>query len=225
MSLEISNGVKKNKGDSKSKDSYHLSSDSNAASKSDCHICGKGDHIITNGPKGCKLVQYFACPKFVKDTCEQRLKELNDKGLCHQCLYPGGKIDKGKHKDGKCQREFACKHPSHSSDIIKPHVLVCSEHKDEADNQALLQTYISRCISRRQGLHDFSRNISIHHLSYVCTEDDVDDEEDDGQDAIYMLQTIEVEKELYNILYDTGCRRFGARYAATCKTPQAKCTF
>ena len=208
------NGVKKNKGDSKSKDSYHLSSDSNAASKSDCHICGKSDHIITNGPKGCKLVQYFACPKFVKDTCEQRLKELNDKGLCHQCLYPGGKIDKGKHKDGKCQREFACKHPSHSSDIIKPHVLVCSEHKDEADNQALLQTYISRCISRRQGLHDFSRNISIHHLSYVCTEDDVDDEEDDGQDAIYMLQTIEVEKERYNILYDTGCRRFGARYAA-----------
>ena len=32
-----------------------------------------------------------------------------------------------------------------------------------------------------------------------------------------MLQTIEVEKESYNILYDTGCRRFAIRYTAVAR--------
>ena len=201
---------KQKKDGTKSKDSVHHSND--GGSGPTCFICGQTDHVVTSGPRGVKLVQYFACPKFVKFTCEQRLAELQSKGLCHQCLYPGAHIDRGKHKEGKCQREFICKHLSHGSDAVKKHVLVCALHKGEADNGNVLKDYISRCISKKAELKDFSRNIAIHHVSYVCPAVPEDEEEPCHGDAIYMLQSIMVDGERYNILYDSACRRFAVRH-------------
>ena len=180
-----------------------------------CHLCGKDDHVATNGPKGSKMVQYFACPKFAEKTCEQRFTELKGKGLCYQCLYPGAKMNTGKHQEGKCQREFVCKHDTHGADAVKKHVLVCADHKLLLENQQTLKDYIQRCISKRLELKDFSKNIAIHHHSYVCNpvDEQPDGEPDDG-DAVYMLQTIDVDGQSYNILYDTGCRRFAISHNA-----------
>ena len=113
-----------------------------------CHFCGETDHIKTDGPNGIKLVQYFSCRKFVEMKPNQRFLELREKGLCFQCLYPGARQNQGRHMDGSCQKEFACKHPSHNHFPSKKHVLICQEHCLTTENKALLETYRSRCILR-----------------------------------------------------------------------------
>ena len=114
-----------------------------------CFICGATDHIQTSGPKGSKLVQYFVCKKFVEMTNAQRLAELKSKNLCIQCIFPGADSRTQKHKEGKCQKEFICKHPSHNRYDCKKHVLVCDEHKGEAQNIATFNDYKQRCITRQ----------------------------------------------------------------------------
>ena len=40
------------------------------------------EHFATNGPKGRKIVQYFACQKFVEMAPKDRFQELKNKGHC-----------------------------------------------------------------------------------------------------------------------------------------------
>ena len=49
---------------------------------------------------------------------------LKKKGLCFQCLYLCAKITDTKHSDGRCQRDYTCKHPSHYKFPTKKYVLV-----------------------------------------------------------------------------------------------------
>ena len=37
-----------------------------------CYICGNTNHTATNGPRGTKVIQYFACKKFVKMNPSER---------------------------------------------------------------------------------------------------------------------------------------------------------
>ena len=69
---------------------------------------------------------------------KDRFTLIKNKGLCIQCLYPGAKQDQGKHKEGKCQRDFICQHSLHQKYPVKKHILICEEHKDSQDNQALV---------------------------------------------------------------------------------------
>ena len=79
--------------------------------KPNCCFRGKAEgHIATNGPKGTKIVQYFACQKFAEMAPKDRFQELKNKGYCFQCLFPGASEDKGKYHDGMCQLDFVCKH-------------------------------------------------------------------------------------------------------------------
>ena len=200
---------------------------------SNCFICGATDHIATNGSGGTKIVQYFSCQKFAEMTPMQRFMELKNKGLCFQCLFPGAEKNKGKHKEGRCQRDFICKHSSHERYVGKKHVLVCEEHKHEEQNKNILQEYKTRCITRpnQVDLPNFSKDIQIHH-AYICKDERMqngnqtskltsevhlqNNNEETNEDAIYMLQTISVEGRNYNIFYDTGCREFVSRYDAIC---------
>ena len=106
----------------------HYNSKSSVKSSSsnslECHICGKEDHVLTSGPGGIKLIQYFTCEQFVEMTPADRLQLLKKKGLCFQCLYPGSKITDIKHSEGRCQWDYTCKHPSHDKFPTKKHVLV-----------------------------------------------------------------------------------------------------
>ena len=130
-----------------------------------CHICGETDHV-TAGPNYTKVVQYFACKDFVEMSPAQRYQTLRRKGLCHQCLFPGASAQDEKHRKGRCQRDFTCKHPSHQKYPSKKHSLASEEHKDAQDNKDLLETYKSRCILREKiNLPDFSKNIK---LSFFC---------------------------------------------------------
>ena len=79
-------------------------------------------------------------------TPKYRFAELQKKGFCFQCLYPGADKNSGKHRDGHCQTDFVCKHSSHNKFSKKKHVLVCEEHSQTNENKQLLEEYKSRCI-------------------------------------------------------------------------------
>ena len=179
-------------------------------SSSACVICGANDHVPTNGPKNSKLIQYFSCKKFVDMTATQRLKFLNDNSLCHQCLYPGAKINTGKHSEGRCQHRFICQHPSHTNETTKKHVLVCDEHKLEQFNKDILEHYKDVCI-RKHPLPTYSKEIKIYHSLFKSNHYQ---QVDDSNNAIFMLQSICINKRTYTIFYDTGCSDFVSRFEA-----------
>ena len=110
-----------------------------AKSDSKCYFCDENeDHIATNGPKDSKIVQYLTCQKFTEMTPSERFQLLRKKEYCIQCLFPGSFQDIGKHSDGKCQRDLVCKQQSHEKYLIKKHVLVCHEHRSNAENLQLM---------------------------------------------------------------------------------------
>ena len=125
-----------------------------------CSFCGEDDHVATTGPGNTKIVQYYSCKKFADLTPAERFKELRRKGFCYQCLLPGAALS---HKDGRCQKEYVCKHESHNRFKMKQHVLVCETHKNTDENKTLLDDYKERCIRRVRSpeLPDFSRDIAI----------------------------------------------------------------
>ena len=125
-----------------------------------CHICGATDHVATNGPDNSKLIQYFICETFTKLTPLERFKILRKKNLCFQCLFPGADISTGRHREGRCQRDFVCQHEDHDRYPVKKHVLVCEEHKSNPQNKELLQRYKDRCM-RSTTIPDHSKKIKI----------------------------------------------------------------
>ncbi len=253
-----------------------------------CKICNATDHVQTSGPNGSKLIQYFVCKKFVNMTPAQRCVELKSKNLCFQCLFPGADKRRGKHSDGRCQRDFICPHPSHSRFAGKKHVLVCEEHKADDRNKEVLDKYKRRCIARpnQVELPPFTQAILIHH-NYITTDirptrgtqegqgnamsagapeffpvkptiEQIDQSihttnseatssssesvipslpasvtplspatstplpdviernvlPDVDEEAVYILQMIEVDGSKYSLFFDGGCRKFVSRYNA-----------
>ena len=184
---------------------------------SKCVICGANDHVQTNGPRNTKLVQYFACKKFVEMSPNQRFIFLKDNGLCHQCLYPGARVDWGKHSEGKCHHDFICKHPVHNNEVTKKHVLVCDDHKYEQINKDILEHYKNRCI-RKQPLPTYSKDIKIYHSAFKSRFDHKPSSDESSKDesnkAIFMLQSININQRTYTIFYDSGCSDFISRFEA-----------
>ena len=235
-------------------DSSHYDDQNNQNIKV-CFVCGESDHVQTNGPRGSKIVQYVACKYFAEMKPVERFKLLKTKGYCVQCLFPGADQAKGKHKEGKCQRDYVCKHASHERFQTKKHVLCCEEHKDGDENKETLQKFKERFVLRQTQLPDYSKNIEISHfcLSIPGSGGDTADGGDSGslplpsegnestpasdgsslsadassfvsqtqgrdvvteESAVYMLQTIEINNELYNIFYDNGCKKFVCKFDA-----------
>ena len=195
--------------------SSHFSSDQ----CSSCSFCDGTDHVATNGPKGTKLIQYFACQKFAEMTPNERFLTLKRKGYCIQCLFPGAQQNEGRHQEGKCQRDFTCTHSSHDRYPVKKHVLICHEHRETVENQQLLETFKQRCINKRAELPPFSRDIklSFHVTSYKNSNDHIQSpksNDDVDEKAIFMLQTIKVDEKLYTVFYDSGCSEMVCRYGA-----------
>ena len=198
------------KSDKDGKSSPHSSHFTNSSSTPKCHLCDGEDHVATRGPKGSKLVQYFACKKFVEINPHDRFILIKNKGFCKQCLFPGAGQEKGKHKEGKCQRDYACPDPSHEAHTVRKHVLICQEHRDSEQNKDLLKKYKERFIDRNTDLPAFSKELKLAFLasSYRSSNADNNDE------AIFMLQNILVEGKEYCIFYDNGCNQFACQYDA-----------
>ena len=185
-----------------------------------CFICGKSsNHIATNGPGKSKIIQYFACKLFTEKTPSERLHLLKEKGYCIQCLYPGADSSKGKHKKGKCQKEFVCPNSAHERYTSQKHVLLCDEHKQEPENEEVLVLFKSRYISRNTNLPEFSQNIKLAFMANTNfhakpnnrrrrSQRSADKCESILDRGIYMLQEITVNSQPFTIFYDTGCSDF-----------------
>ena len=120
-------------------------------------------------------------------------------------------MDQGKHKEGRCQRDFTCQHPLHMNHTIKKHVLVCENHKSNQENKDLFEHYKARCINKIQGLEIFSKEMRhAYHSNSVQPINECDDDQ-----AIYVLQTIEVDGKQYTMFYDNGCKKSVIKYEAT----------
>lgn len=193
-----------NKGDDRRGKGYKASHYTPAPMLQDqttCYFCDGEcpyEHIQTKGPGGVMVIQYFSCKHFANKTPRERLTILRRKGLCFQCLLPGAKSSEGKHHDGKCQHDFACKHPYHQQWSVKKHVLVCEKHKDTEENQKLLETYKSRCINKNYSLPTFAREIKLSFHT-------------DGQTdttRIYLLQKVSINNNIFTIFFDNGCSDF-----------------
>ena len=121
------------------------------------------------------------------------------KGLCFQCLFSGAKRSDSKHKDGKCQRDFVCHHPSHDTSHMEKHVVVCSEHKDTQLNQDLFNLYKSKCILRQTSVnlpkHSMEMQLSFH-VDVNCSKGEKLCSGEDN--AIYQLETIEVNGKMFS---------------------------
>ncbi|XP_066913300.1 uncharacterized protein [Clytia hemisphaerica] len=182
-----------------------------------CYFCdGKcpSEHIQTRGPWGKMVTQYFACKQFVDNTPRERLSTLKRKGLCFQCLLPGAKLSEGKHRDGRCQYEFVCKHPSHSSWTVKKHVLVCDDHKDTDDNQTLLQRFKDKFINRNQQLPTFVKEIKVSFHTDCHINAMPSDNVHHSSPGIYLLQQILVNNQKFTVFFDNGCSDFIIRKSA-----------
>ena len=116
-----------------------------------------------------------------------------------------------------------CKHPTHDKFPRKNHVLVCEEHNQSNENKQLLVEYKSKCILKYLDLPDYSKEIKLSfHISNSIHNSNKINQPIYSADttaalhdkAIYILQTIDVNHQQYNIFYDTGCRDMVSRYSA-----------
>ena len=191
----------------------HYTPSSNSPSGSShpkCYFCdGKCQepHIPTRGPGGSMVIQYFACKNFTDKSPGERFSTLWKKGLCHQCLLPGAKRQDSKHKNGQCQRDFTCKHPSHQQYPIKHHVLVCEDHKATKENEDLLNDFKARFINRNHSLQTFTRDINLSFFA-------ANGNSNNDVVGLYLLQDIVVNNQTFTVFYDNGCSDFVIRKAA-----------
>ena len=187
-----------------------------------CYICGASsgsdNHVATSGPGGTRIIQYFTCKVFVDMTPAARVAILRDNGFCFQCLLPGAVSLVGKHKEGRCQHDFVCTHQAHQRYPVKKHVLVCEEHKDLEENKLILEKYKQRCI-RNSELPSFSKDISLSFHVNNCfkvnnksVSSNIKDSVADS--GIYLLQTININKNRLTIFYDNGCSDFVIKQSA-----------
>ena len=189
-----------------------------------CSFCGESDHVATNGPNQTKVIQYFSCRTFVEMTPKYRFAELQKKGFCFQCMYLAADKNSGKHKDGHCQADFVCKHPSHDKFSEKKHVLFCEEHSQINENKQLFGEYKFRCILKQKAnLPEYSKQIklsfhasnSIHiNNKLQQTIHSTQSASDVKDKAIYILQTIDLNNQQYNIFYDSRRGDMVWRYSA-----------
>ena len=138
----------------------------------------------------------------------QRFSTLRHKGLCTQCLFPGAQQSRGKHQDGRCQHEFVCPHPSHDGYGTKKHVLICQDHATTPESNQVLQNFKERCILRQKDVRQFSKDIKLaFHInveSYASKQRSTQ-EPSIKDNAIYILQTINVDGQPFTIFFDLGC--------------------
>ena len=137
---------------------------------------------------------------------KQRFEELKRKKLCFcfQCLTPGLKVG----HEGKCFDRYKCPNESHRCFKSGIHVLICDRHKNDQANLELLDVYKSNCILHTNNSYsEFSKNIGIsfHVKNKYYKVSDNGTENEDSDMGIYMLQTIKIGDQNFNVFFDSGC--------------------
>ena len=144
-----------------------------------CNICGKKDHLPGDQTDSMlylfywfNALLYIQCSTAFRDDTSRPVPVIKKERLIFQCLYTGAKITDTKHSEGRCQRDYTCKHPSHDKFPTKKHVLVCAEHKDVEENKNIFELCKYKCILKQKHIQltEFSREIKLSfHLNQLTT--------------------------------------------------------
>ena len=203
--------------------SVHVTTEIRNADEKICSFCNETGHYEITDPLAPdqKIIPYFSCKKFVEMSPLERFKELRSKGYCYMCLYPGAMSNSGKHRNGSCQNDFICKHPSHNAYTKKKHVLVCHEHLGEDENTNTLELYKAKCIMRRANVPDFAKNLKLSFMSkqaFISSKQVQDMQSNDesiiSENGLYMLQKLQIDGQSYTIFFDSGCSDMVVKHEA-----------
>ena len=84
--------------------------------------------------------------------------------------------------------------------------MVCERHKNTPENAKLLKKFKEEFIKKfEEDLPSTSRNVKITMHNQVNCASMALEEGEATDKGIFMLQTINVQGELFNIFYDSGC--------------------
>ena len=168
--------------------------------KKECHICKESDHVITKNENGQEVIQYYTCRKFVEMSLDERRKALYERKLCAGCLEPGMRFN-SKHN---CPNTYTCQNDSHKKYARGWHVLVCMRHRDDVENQKLLQKFKTDVLGKHK-FEQFTKNINTSYHSGLCGNNVQLAKEDVQDDTIFLFQTIKVGDVPLNLFFDSGC--------------------
>ena len=173
-----------------------------------CKCCGEAscDNKIE------KEFEYVKCKMFREMKPKQRLNKLIKDKRCFQCLHANHGFKK------PCSnKEFGCPNEDHKKYSKTFHVIVCEEHQDEEANKKLLDEYKLKIFKKKASIPQNFVTAPTAYQNGVPRKQDVYHDKDDkpeAEHAVYMLQRIRVEKEEYNMLYDSGCGDMVCSYSA-----------
>ena len=144
-------------------------------------------------------------------TPKQRFQELRKKWYFFQCLFPGASQSTGKHSNRKCQRFHLQKRITWQISNQK----ACSGMSWAQRNYRKWAACImNRCIMKQTKLAAFWRDLKLTFHTNQQQASDYKHLQSNQESAIYILQTIKVNKQNYSLFYDTGCCDMVSRYAA-----------
>ena len=160
-----------------------------------CHFCDQAGHTVITTYKGRQMIPYYVCEEFVSSSAAERFLKLKSKHLCTQCMFPRA-VKGPKHK---CfYLNYCCLHMSHKGNE-KPHVLLCSAHKNETANLNLLEKFKEKFIKNckvelppcSKAICCFSDMVGVAKIqNTVSTFDGFKSEPDIAEGAMFQLQTI-----------------------------------
>ena len=184
----------------------------NQIAEKKCYFCDEtDDHIATAGPRRAEIIQYFAWKKFVEMTPKERFQELRRKGYCFQCLSPGASQSTGKQWWEMSERIHLQKCITWQISNQK----ACSGMSWAQRNYRKWAACImNRCIMKQTKLAAFWRDLKLTFHTNQQQASDYKHLQSNQESAIYILQTIKVNKQNYSLFYDTGCCDMVSRYAA-----------
>ena len=93
-------------------------------------------------------------------TANDRRRKVFDKKLCDQCLEPGVRYD----ETHNCSKEYVCPDKFHKKFKNGLHVLICSHHKENEENQNLLEKYRKNVIEKTKNGENL---ITVKWLGYI----------------------------------------------------------
>ena len=167
-----------------------------------CNLCGD-KHPNSNST-------FVQCKKFLYLYIKERAPFVRSKKYCVQCLDGTSKWDDPLHK---CSMIWVCKHQHHNKFKKKLHFLLCTKHVDDAANKELYEDFKKEVLKA-----EWQKRL---HASVYCTlgnkliPDSFAVESSEFQDCIdprnngtpaYILQQIPLFGQMFNAMFDSGCR-------------------
>ena len=154
----------------------------------------------------------FECQRFlrVKKPSERFDLVKKYKG-CFQCL---GEYSGKDHKNN-CNNTYSCPHADHQRYDIRNHVAICQRHCDERENKDLFERFKKEVMKTATWANDVKLSFfsSTAALSYQTRSESVNGDHENHPDvdkeitdeAMFLLQVVEIDGEHYNVFFDDGC--------------------